>query len=76
VLRSRPLTLALTNDRLAEALKTNTEFSEAEWREFGIEELTMEHYIKVEENYFIPDDKERHFKVIQSTENVNGFVKA
>jgi len=44
----------LTNEKLAEGLKSKTEFTKEEWKEFGIQELDAGHYIKSGDEYFKP----------------------
>ena len=52
---SRPTTGAeLTNGKLAAALKATTDFSQQAWDAFGIQHLSMWHYVKVGDHYFRP----------------------
>ena len=44
----------LMNEKLAEALATKTEFTQAEWDAFGIEVLHMDHFIQSGASCFQP----------------------
>ena len=44
----------IKNTKLAEALKTKTEFTPAEWGMFDIHDLRMDHYIKSGTSFFSP----------------------
>ena len=46
----------LTNAQLSEALKTRTEFAQAEWDAFNVKGLRMDHFIKSDAAYFQPAD--------------------
>ena len=47
----------LTNEALAKALETEREFTQAEWDSFDIEDLTVGHFIRVGDEYFLPDGR-------------------
>jgi hypothetical protein len=44
----------LENDKLSVALTGKLEFTQAEWDEFGVEDLTMKHFVKARGTYFQP----------------------
>ena len=48
----------LTNDELRDALKEKNEFTEDEWRAFGIKNLRMNHFIKSGDSHFKPTEPE------------------
>ena len=49
----------LTNKKLAKALKETTDFTEMEWKEFGVEvDMSKSHYIKSGYKYFKPHDQQ------------------
>eukprot|EP00966_Prymnesium_polylepis_P325830 7381774-Prymnesium_polylepis.1 len=44
----------LSCKKLADALKHKTEFAQEEWEEFGVDELTVNHFVHSGEKYFKP----------------------
>lgn len=44
----------LANEKLSVALTGKLEFTQAEWDEFGIDDLTMRHFVKALDAYFQP----------------------
>jgi hypothetical protein len=46
----------LLDIKLARALKSKTEFTEKEWRDFGIQYLNPNHYVESNGSYFQPAD--------------------
>jgi hypothetical protein len=46
----------LLDTKLARALKSKTEFTEKEWRDFGIQYLNPNHYVESNGSYFQPAD--------------------
>ena len=45
----------LTNDALSEALTGKTEFTQQEWEAFGIQDLSVKHFITAGDKYFKPE---------------------
>lgn len=49
----------LTNQKLAEALRTKTNFTETEWETFGVKFLHMDHFIQSSTCYYEPEIRDK-----------------
>ena len=58
--------MELSNAALADALKEQTEFSEEEWKAFGINDLELEHFIRSGNSYYQPFDVPEGFLPVVS----------
>ena len=56
----------LTNDRLAAALRKKTVFSREEWAAFGITDLRINDFIKVDDAFFQPVADQLSYRTVES----------
>jgi hypothetical protein len=54
----------LEHAKLAEALRSKTEFTKQEWEAFSIKDLRTDHFIKSGDSYFEPDAKDQQSTVL------------
>ena len=64
----------LSNDKLADALKTKTEFTKVEWEQLGVGELKIDHFIASSDTFFKPSDPLKGKGVYQDTGRMDSYV--